>query len=98
MVTWYKATLGNSDILHGKHLELQNAFEEIFAGAHSPNEMAMFKNDIDNRTYYFIVPTGSETYTEVFLADCSAQLCSKPEKSECSLLVGNQAKAMTWLN
>lgn len=98
MSTWYKTTLENPDIINGKHFELQNKFEEMFAIMQSPNEMAMFGSEVDRQTYYFMVPTGSEIYTDVFLENYSAQHCSKPTKSECSLLVGNQARAMTWLN
>ena len=98
MHTWYKTILGNRDILHGKHFDIQNTFEEIFATMKSPDEMAMFRNTVDKQTYYFIVPTGSESFMNGFFTNYSAKLCFKPEKSECSLLVGDQRKAMTWLN
>jgi len=56
-MSWHKVSLSNDQIVSGEGVRLQEAFEAIFMGLKTPNDMAMFgsKNaDSDfNKEYYF---------------------------------------------
>jgi hypothetical protein len=56
-----------------------------------PAEMAMFGGRefiAQEQPYYFALPSGSESLTKMFLSKYSVQSCERPNRSECSLLVG----------
>jgi len=89
--SWYKTVLNQQDILAGKHFKLQEEFTAIFTAMKGPAEMAMFGGRdfvAKEQPYYFALPNGSESLTKTFLTRHSAQSCERPNRSECSLLVG----------
>lgn len=100
MPSWYKTALKQPDIVAGTHFKLQKDFETIFMAMKAPTDMAMFGGRdfvAPEQPYYFAIPSGSEVFTKTFLLNNAAQPCSRPQRSECSLLVGH-ADAWDLLN
>ena len=96
MPSWFKTTLTKNEIIAGNGTTLQGDFTKVFTQVKGPDNMAMFGSERDRGTFYFAIPEDLEM--ELFKTSWNLQASGKPEKSDCTLLVGNEATAFALLN
>ena len=88
-MSWMRVLLTRDDVNAGKHIRLQDAFEQVFLTTVAPKEAAMFENDpsVDEYGYYFS-PEAAEIFAAT-LDEFNASQCDAPPRAGTSLLVGH---------
>ena len=90
---WKRVLLTRDDINAGKHIRLQDAFEQAFLAAGGPKAAAMFQNDPSDDEYgFYFTPAAVEIFS-VALGTFTATECDAPPRAKTSLLFGEEE---TW--
>ena len=88
-MSWKRVLLTRDDINAGKHIRLQDAFEQAFLAAVAPKDAAMFENDPNHDEYgYYFSPAAADIFG-VTLAAFNASESHAPPLADTSLLVGH---------
>ena len=96
-MSWKRVLLTRDDITAGKHIRLQNAFEQAFLTAAGPKGAAMFENDPSHDEYgYYFSPGAVEIFSPT-LGAFDASECGAPPRAGTSLMVGDLVDAWNLL-
>ncbi len=92
-MSWMRVMLTRDDINAGKHIRLQDAFEQVFLAAGRPKAAAMFQNDPSDDEYgYYFSPEAARIFAAT-LGEFKASECDAPPRAKTSLLFGEEG---TW--
>ena len=92
-MSWKRVLLTRDDINAGKHIRLQDAFQQAFLAAGGPRAAAMFQNDPSDDEYgYYFSPEAVGIFSPT-LGAFDASECGAPPRAETSLLFGEEG---TW--
>ncbi len=92
-MSWKRVLLTRDDINAGKHIRLQDAFQQTFLAAGGPKAAAMFQNDPSDDEYgYYFTPAAVEIFSAA-LGTLTATECDAPPHAKTSLLFGEEG---TW--
>lgn len=77
---WYKVAMTNDDVVHGRHIELQDSFCRLQMQSGAPKEAAMYedKTVVDGAILYF--SPGAVAIAGAVLKAFGATECSPPDK------------------
>ena len=87
MTSWYRVTLSDNDVVVRKHIELQQAFENVFLANGWPKEAAMFSN-VDSLAHHFYFSPGAVRIAKDLIVRCGGSECPAPVQSDLAMLVG----------
>ena len=85
--------MSNDDIVSGKHIKLQDAFESLFLVAGAPRGAAMFANRDMARGDWFCFSPGAMAIARALVLSNGGIECTSPRRGEVSLLVGHEGSA-----
>ena len=85
--------MSNDDIVNGKHMKLQDAFESLFLAAKGPRGAAMFANRDMVRGDWFFFSPGAMVIARALVLSHGGIECASPRRGEVSLLVGHEGSA-----
>ena len=92
-MSWMRVLLNRDDINAGKHIRLQDAFQQAFLAAGGPKAAAMFQNDPSDDEYgFYFTPAAVEIFSAA-LGALNATECDAPPRAKTSLLFGEEG---TW--
>jgi hypothetical protein len=92
-MSWKRVLLTRDDINAGKHIRLQDDFEQAFLAAGGPKAAAMFQNDPSDDEYgFYFTPAAVEIFSAA-LGTLNATECDAPPRAKTSLLFGEEG---TW--
>lgn len=88
-MNWKKVSISSKDVISGKHVQLQNLYEEVFLATKAPRDAAVFENSptYDECVYYF--SPGAVAIFDSILRAYEAVPCAAPPRAETSLIVGH---------
>ena len=90
MATWYKVVLSGEDVSAGKHMTLQEEFQNLFMVNLGQQDAAMFTTSRELRAPYpYFFSPGAASIAKLLIDRYRGVECAAPEASELSLLVGN---------
>ncbi len=92
-MSWMRVLLNRDDINAGKHIRLQDAFEQAMLTTGAPKAAAMFQNNPSDDEYgFYFTPDAAEIFSAA-LETFDASECDAPPRAGTSLMVGDLVDA-----
>lgn len=95
MKTWYSLSLGDAMMAHQPSEQIREAFEKFVSKNGSSSDLAIFtRNESEGRLHCEVIAYFSPAVS-VLAIRFDAEPCPRPERSELTLLAGND---QSWLS
>ena len=88
-MSWMCVMLNRDDIRAGKHIRLQNDFEQVILKTLAPKAAAMFEYDPSYYEFGYYFSPGAVEIFAATLETFNARECGTPPRTGTSLLVGH---------
>ena len=87
-MSWYKVTFTPREIVDGRAMQMQNAFETIFLATAGPRDAGLFSARNIMANEYFFSPGAARIAMSVIRTYSGAE-CPAPRRSEVGILVSH---------